>query len=84
MYMKKIALLLSVLFLIVSCQEPKKETEAKNLKGRYQMTVIQRTDTGEVCLFVLDTETGSVTMRNDKSGVWVPQGNPEDAVEKSL
>ena len=48
------------------------------------MTVIQRTDTGEVCLFVLDTETGSVTMRNDKSGVWVPQGNPEDAVEKSL
>ncbi|MCC9062471.1 MULTISPECIES: hypothetical protein [Flavobacterium] len=82
--MKKIAFIIAISLLIISCQEPQKTTEEKNQIGKYQMTVIQRADTGEVCLFVLDTETGSVTMRNDKSGSWAPQGNPEDSVDKSL
>jgi hypothetical protein len=80
--MKKTIFIIGTLLLMISCQEPQKETEEKNLKGKYQMTVIQRADTGEVCLFVLDTETGTVTMRNDKSGAWVPQGNPDDSIEK--
>lgn len=82
--MKKIAYLISVSLLIISCQEPQKKEEEKTQIGKYQMTVIQRADTGEVCLFVLDTETGTVTMRNDKSGSWAPQGNPDDSVDKSL
>lgn len=82
--MKKIAFIISASLLIICCQEPQKKEEEKSQIGKYQMTVIQRSDTGEVCLFVLDTETGTVTMRNDKSGSWAPQGNPEDSVDKSL
>lgn len=69
--------------LILSCQAPEKKAEEKSVYGRYQMTVLQRAD-GEVCIFVMDTETGSVTMRGDKSGAWTPQGSPEDSVEKAL
>ncbi|ABQ04067.1 hypothetical protein [Flavobacterium johnsoniae] len=82
--MKKTAFLISVSLLIISCQQPQKKEEEKTQIGKYQMTVIQRADTGEVCLFVLDTETGTVTMRNDKSGSWAPQGNPDDSIDKSL
>lgn len=83
--MKKICLLICAALLILSCQAPqnKEEEEVKSDKGRYQMSVMQRAD-GEVCIFVMDTETGSVTMRGDKSGAWTPQGSPEDAVDKSL
>ncbi len=81
--MKKICLLICTVVLVLSCQAPQNKEEAKSDKGRYQMTVMQRAD-GEVCVFVMDTETGSVTMRGDKSGAWTPQGSPEDAVDKSL
>jgi hypothetical protein len=81
--MKKISLLICASVLILSCQAPQNKEEVKSDKGRYQMSVMQRAD-GEVCIFVMDTETGSVTMRGDKSGAWTPQGNPEDAVDKSL
>ncbi|WPR72268.1 hypothetical protein SLW70_03765 [Flavobacterium sp. NG2] len=82
--MKNISFIIIISLFVISCQEPQQKSVEKDHKGKYQMTVLQRTDTGEVCLFVLDTETGSVTMRNDKSGSWTPQGSPEDAIDKSL
>ena len=77
--MKKIIFSIALLSLLVACQEPSKDKVEKEAKGRYQMSVIQRTDSGEVCLFILDTETGEVTMRGDKSGAWTSQGGAEDA-----
>jgi hypothetical protein len=51
--------------LLAACQNhPKRKQEAK---GRLQMSVIQRTDSVKFSLFILDTETGEVTMRGDKS-----------------
>ncbi|WP_348824649.1 hypothetical protein [Flavobacterium aestuarii] len=81
--MKKLCLLICIALLTFSCQAPQNKEEIKSDKGRYQMSVLQRAD-GEVCIFVLDTDTGSVTMRGDKSGAWTPQGSPADAIDKSL
>ncbi|MBC5861974.1 hypothetical protein [Flavobacterium turcicum] len=77
--MKKIVFSIAMIAILAACQEPSKEKTEKEAKGRYQMSVIQRTDSGEVCLFILDTETGEVTMRGDKSGAWTSQGSADDA-----
>ena len=53
--MKKIVFSIAMIALLAACQEPSKEKTEKEAKGRYQMSVIQRTDSGEVCVFILDT-----------------------------
>jgi hypothetical protein len=77
--MKKIFFSICIVSLLAACEEPSKDKSEKETLGKYQMSVIQRTDSGEVCLFILDTETGEVTMRGDKSGAWTSQGSPDDA-----
>lgn len=80
--MKKnlLSLFLFIIIILFSCEQPQsvKGIASHCENGRHQMQTIDKSDNGNILVFVIDTKTGEVTMRDGYSTSWIKLGSQKN------